>query len=99
MLPELFRILGAPIWSYGFMLATAFTIGLWLTVRFAGEDGLPAEKVYNVGLALIPSALLGAQLMTLLDAGPVPAGYRLKPFSFTTLSGSGSYLGGFLMAL
>jgi phosphatidylglycerol:prolipoprotein diacylglycerol transferase len=69
------------------MLALAFTVGLWMTVQLAKEDGLPPGKVYDVGLALIPSALLGAQLMTLLDAGAAP------------WPGSGGYLGGFLMAV
>src|SRR5438552_2802266 len=91
VLPQLFRIpvVGTPVWTYGFMLATAFMLGLWIAVRCATEDGLPGKKIYDAGLLMIPSALVGAQLMNLAETGSAPAGHGLA---------SGSYLGGFLMA-
>lgn len=99
MSPELFKLpwLEIPVWSYGFMLATALAAGLWMTTQLAARDGLPKSKVYKLGLCLIPSALLGAKLIALVvdwlqsSGGP--------QFSPALMQGSGAFLGGLLMAI
>jgi phosphatidylglycerol---prolipoprotein diacylglyceryl transferase len=99
MSPELFRLpwLESPVWSYGFMLATALVAGLWMTTRLAARDGLAESKVYRLGLFLIPSALAGAKLMALVvdrlqsSGGP--------QFSLALMQSSGAFLGGLLVAL
>jgi phosphatidylglycerol:prolipoprotein diacylglycerol transferase len=101
MLPELFKIpwLGIPVWSYGFMLATAFTVGLAMTVRLAASDGLPTREIYRLGLCLIPSAILGGKLMLIFTNWQLFGGDWQLVLSPNSLQASGGFLGGFLMAL
>ena len=96
MWPELLKLpwLEVSIWSYGFMLATAFIAGLWMATRIGARDGLMTSEVYKLGLCLIPSALLGAKLMAF-----VADWLQHGQLSLRSIQGSGAFLGGLLMAL
>jgi phosphatidylglycerol:prolipoprotein diacylglycerol transferase len=97
--PELFKLpwIEVPVWSYGFMLATALIAGLHMTTRLAALDGLAKRNVYKLGLCLIPSALLGAKLIALgVDWLQSSSGPQ---FLLGLTQGSGAFLGGLLVAL
>jgi phosphatidylglycerol---prolipoprotein diacylglyceryl transferase len=101
MLPELFKIpgLGMSVWAYGFMLATAFSVGLLLTQRLAEQDGLPKGAVYRLGLCLIPSGILGGKLMLIITNWQFFRGDWQRVLTPESIQASGGFLGGFLMAL
>lgn len=63
MLPEVFRIPGLdiPILTYGLLLTIAFIVALWITTRLAANDGIPKNRVYDLAVYTIPSALLGSK--------------------------------------
>lgn len=101
MFPELFRIpgLGIPIATYGVLLAIAFIVALWLTARLAERDGLPRNRVYDLGLYILASSLIGSKaLMVLVEWSDFASDWR-RIFSFDLWRSAGVYYGGFLIAL
>jgi phosphatidylglycerol:prolipoprotein diacylglycerol transferase len=49
--------------TYGVVLAIAYLTGIWLLRRKALEDGLPEQKVLDLSLYILASAILGAKLL------------------------------------
>jgi phosphatidylglycerol---prolipoprotein diacylglyceryl transferase len=55
-------VLGAlPLPSFGVLLALALALGVWLTLRAARRDGLPAALAADVCVAAIVGGVLGAR--------------------------------------
>ncbi len=52
--------------TYGFMLAIAFIVGIWLVIRKARELGLPVERYLDLSIIAIVSSLFGARLFYML---------------------------------
>jgi phosphatidylglycerol:prolipoprotein diacylglycerol transferase len=101
MWPELFRIpgLGFPVYTYGLLLIVAFTAALLMTERLAASDGIPKERIYDLAMFIIPSALLGTRLLMVSAGGQEGADQPLRFFSLDVMRSVGHYLGGFLTAL
>ncbi|HJQ70841.1 MAG TPA: prolipoprotein diacylglyceryl transferase [Blastocatellia bacterium] len=101
MFPELFKIPGTSITihTYGFLLAVAFILALWLTARLAARDGLPKNRVYDLGLYILLSALVGAKVVMLITEWNEPGGGWRRVFSLDLLSSGGVFYGGLLFAL
>lgn len=51
------------ITSYGAMVALAFVAGLWTASRRSARDGIPGEKILDLGPWLIVGAILGARIL------------------------------------
>lgn len=97
MYPELYRIGNFPINTYGVLLAAAFLIALLVAARLAARDGLPRERIYDLGLWMLLAALIGSKVLLLL-AEP---DYRANPahlFSLDFLRSGGVFYGGFIGA-
>jgi phosphatidylglycerol:prolipoprotein diacylglycerol transferase len=75
--PLLFHFGHIAIPTYGVLTALALLAALALLVRQAWRQGLPVDKVWNLGLIAILSALIGARL--LLVAAHLRA-FRAHPF-------------------
>lgn len=67
MHPEVFHWGVIHIRSYGLMLALAFLLGTWLTLREARRLGLDEDKVVNTILVVLVSSVLGARLLYVLE--------------------------------
>src|SRR4051794_7087795 len=63
MHPILFRIGDFPIYTYGLLLAAAYLLGLQFALVRARARGLDANRVMDLGIWIIVSALVGAKLM------------------------------------
>lgn len=101
MFPELFRIpwLDIPLSTYGLLLAVAFLLSLWLAARLAGADGLPRHKVYDLGLYILASGLIGSKLLMIVtEWGEFGFTWR-RVFSLDLLQSGGVFFGGFLAAV
>ena len=59
MYPELFRIGGFPVNTYGVLLALAFLVALYVSSRLGERDGLRRERIYDLGLWMLLAGLLG----------------------------------------
>jgi phosphatidylglycerol:prolipoprotein diacylglycerol transferase len=95
MYPELFRIGNFPVNTYGALLAAAFLLALVVSARLAARDGLPRERVYDLGLWLLLAAILGSKALMLLTEPE----YRANPshlLSLDFLRSGGVFYGGLL---
>ena len=95
MYPELFRIGGFPINTYGVLLATAFLVALYLASRLAARDRLPRERVYDLGLWMLLAGLLGSKLLMMV----VEPEYAENPWhllSLDFLRSGGVWYGGLI---
>jgi phosphatidylglycerol---prolipoprotein diacylglyceryl transferase len=97
MYPELFRIGDFPVNTYGVLLALAFLGALLIAARLAARDGLPRERIYDLGLWMLLSALLGSKLLMLWTE----PSYRDNPWHLVSLDflrSGGVFYGGFIGA-
>jgi len=98
MFPEVFRIGGFFLPTYGLLVAIAFLAALWVAGRLAAKAGLHKETVLNLGIYCALAGIVGAKLlMILLD--PAVRGNWREIFSLSTLQAAGIFYGGFVAAL
>lgn len=98
MYPEIFRIGNFPINTYGVLLALAFLCALLVAARLGARDGLPRERVFDLGLWLLLAAIVGSKVLLLA----VEPEYRAEPsrlLSLDFLRSGGVFYGGFLAAV
>ncbi len=98
MFPELFRIGNFPINTYGVLLALAFLVALVVAARLAAKDGLPRERVYDLGLWMLLAALIGSKVLMLWTE----PGYRenlWQLLSLDFLRSGGVFYGGLIGAV
>ncbi len=95
MYPELIRIGSFPIHTYGVLLAIGILLALFIASRLASRDGLPREKIYDLGLWTVIGGLIGSKiLMVFVDENFY---YDLSSiFSLDFLRSGGVYYGGFI---
>jgi len=73
MHPILFEIRGFPVYTYGLLLAAAYLLGLQFALVRARARGLDPNRVMDLGIWIIISALVGAKLLLLIvDRGKFP---------------------------
>lgn len=63
MYPELFKIGSFPVTSYGLWLAVGMLLALFAASRLAARDGLPRERIYDLGLWTLLGGLIGSKLL------------------------------------
>ncbi len=102
MFPDLFKVpfFNFTLNSYGLLLAIAFITGLFVMSRLAKRDGLPQERVYDLGLWVLASSLIGSKLLMIVTEWDVY--YRDHPgqiFSLDFFRSGGVFYGGFVGAL
>jgi phosphatidylglycerol:prolipoprotein diacylglycerol transferase len=90
MYPELFRVGDFSIPTYGILLVVGLLLALFVASRLARRDGLPENRIYDLGLWTILGGLLGAKILMLLTEDNV------QFFSLDFLRSGGVYYGGFL---
>ena len=66
MYPILFEIGGFPVYTYGVLLAAAYLLGLQFAIKRARTVGLDQNRVMDLGIWIIISALVGAKLLLLI---------------------------------
>jgi phosphatidylglycerol:prolipoprotein diacylglycerol transferase len=66
MFPRLFHIGSFYLPTYGVVLAIAYLTGIWLLRRKAVAEGLPDQKILDLSLYILASAILGAKLMLVI---------------------------------
>jgi phosphatidylglycerol---prolipoprotein diacylglyceryl transferase len=63
MHPILFKIGDFPVYTYGLLLAAAYLLGLQFALVRAKARGLDPNRIMDLGIWIIVSALVGAKLM------------------------------------
>src|SRR5258705_13562533 len=90
MYPELFRIGSFPITTYGIFLALGMLLGLVVTSRLAARDGLPKERIYDLGFWVLVGGLVGSKLLMFVVEPDV------QVFTLDFLRSGGVFYGGLL---
>ena len=62
MFPRLFELGSFSLPTYGVLIALGFLVGISLSARLARRSGLDPERITNLGIVLLVSAILGAKL-------------------------------------
>jgi phosphatidylglycerol:prolipoprotein diacylglycerol transferase len=90
MFPEIFRIGDFPVNTYGVLLALGMLLALFVASKLAVRDGLPRERIYDLGLWTLIGGLLGSKILMFFTEENV------QIFSLDFLRSGGVYYGGFL---
>jgi phosphatidylglycerol:prolipoprotein diacylglycerol transferase len=90
MYPELFRIGDFPVTTYGLMLAVGMLLALFAASRLGARDGLPRERIYDLGLWTLIGGLVGSKLLMMIVDDNV------QIFSLDFLRSGGVFYGGLL---
>jgi phosphatidylglycerol:prolipoprotein diacylglycerol transferase len=93
MYPEIFHIGSFPINTYGVLLAIGLLLALFVAAKLAARDGIPKERVYDLGLWTIIGGLIGSKILMFFTEDNV------QIFSLDFLRSGGVYYGGFLGGL
>lgn len=96
MYPELFRIGDFTVHAYGVLLAAAFLLALVVTARLGARDGLPRERIYDLGLWLLLASIVGSKLL-MLAVEPEYRDNPLRLLSLDFLRSGGVFYGGFIV--
>lgn len=67
MHPELLQLGPLHVRSYGAMMAVAFLVGTWLSLREARRLGLDEDRLVNVILVTLIASILGARALYVLE--------------------------------
>jgi len=97
MHPRLFELGAITVYSYGVLLAAAYLLGLKLAMVRARARGLDANRVLDLGIYIIISALIGAKLLLLMTDFET---FMHNPRELLTLARSGGvFYGGLILAV
>jgi len=99
MFPRLFTIGSFYLPTYGTLVAIAFLVGLYVTVRLGKRAGLKSDPIVNLAIYTALAGLLGAKIaMLLFDYREYAANPR-EIFTLATLQSAGVYQAGLVLAL
>lgn len=99
MYPKILDLGTITIHTYGLLLAAAFIAGIWITSRNGRKAGIDPDTIWNMGLIVLFSALVGSKIFLLLTDFSY---YSKNPnliFSLSTFRLNEAYYGGFFIAL
>ncbi len=97
MYPRLLELGPITVYTYGVLLAAAYLFGLQLARIRAKERGLDANRVLDLGIYIIISALVGAKLLLLITDYK---SFTADPRELLTLARSGGvFYGGLIVAV
>jgi phosphatidylglycerol---prolipoprotein diacylglyceryl transferase len=97
MYPRLFEIGPITLYTYGVLLAAAYLVGLKLAMVRARHRGLDHNRVLDLGIYIIISALVGAKALLLVTDFRT---FSADPRELLTLARSGGvFYGGLILAV
>src|SRR5262245_65201665 len=97
MYPRLFELGPITVYTYGVLLAAAYLLGLKLAMNRAKARGLDANRLLDLGIYIIISALVGAKLLLLITDFK---SFTADPRELLTLARSGGvFYGGLIVAV
>lgn len=96
MHPILIEIGPLKIYSYGFMLALSFWIGIVLAARRAARRGVNPDHIFDMSIILILAAVVGSRALYILTHR---ADYRSLIDIVALWQGGATFYGGFILAV
>lgn len=96
MHPILFEVFGFPVYTYGVLLAAAYLLGLQFALMRARTRGLDPNRVMDLGIWIIISALAGAKLLLFIVEFDT---YKNPAELLTLMRSGGVFYGGLIAAV
>ena len=97
MYPRLLELGPITVYTYGLLLAAAYLLGLQLARVRGRRRGLDQNRILDLGIYIIISALIGAKLLLLVTDW---SSFRADPRELLTLARSGGvFYGGLILAV
>jgi phosphatidylglycerol---prolipoprotein diacylglyceryl transferase len=97
MYPRLFELGAITVYTYGVLLAAAYLLGLRLATARAKARGLDGNRILDLGIYIIISALVGAKLLLLVVDFKTYAANPRELFSLIRVGGV--FYGGLILAV
>ena len=94
MFPRLVELGPFTLHTYGLGLALAFFAAIFVAARLARKDSIPDGRVWDIGLIIVLSSILGSKLLMVLAE---PGGYLARPSRLLSLEfwqAAGVFYGG-----
>jgi phosphatidylglycerol---prolipoprotein diacylglyceryl transferase len=96
--PQLFHYGRFFLPTYGLLVATGVLLGLWISVRNAQREGIDPDKVWNLGILVVLSGIVGAKILYVAYDWSSYTHWT-DIFSLSTLQAGGVFSGGLIGAL
>lgn len=97
MYPVLIKFGPLTIHTYGFFVAFGFLIGLGLAVRQAKREGIPSQKIVDLGFYIILASIIGSRLFFIFIN---PSYYMSNPLNILKIwEGGLVFYGGVLFVI
>jgi len=97
MHPVLFKIGPLTLYTYGVLVASGFLLGLGLAVRQARKEGMPSEKIVDLGFYVLLAAIVGSRLFFIFMNADV---YLKNPLGILKVwEGGLVFYGGLIVAI
>lgn len=97
MHPILFKLGPLTIHTYGVLVAIGFLVGLGLAIRQAKKEGLPSQKIMDLGFYILLASLIGSRVFYVFVN---PAPYISNPLNiFKIWEGGLVFYGGVLLVM
>jgi len=94
--PVLVEIGRLRIYSYGFMLALSFWIGMLIAAKRAEKRGISPDRVYDLSIVLVLASVIGSRMLYILTHRE---DYHSILDVIALWQGGATFYGGFLLAL
>jgi phosphatidylglycerol:prolipoprotein diacylglycerol transferase len=85
--------------TYGVLVATGVLVGLFMTAKIARRQGIDPEKVWNLGILVVLSAIIGAKVLYVINDWSFYASHPGEIFSLSMLQTGGVFYGALLAAI
>lgn len=97
MHPVLFRIFGIEIYTYGVIVAIAFTVGILVAIREGRRYGIHPVKIIDLSFVVIVCGLLGARILFAITEWEL---FKDAPWNvFKIWEGGFVWYGGFFLCI
>jgi phosphatidylglycerol---prolipoprotein diacylglyceryl transferase len=97
--PVLFHIGPLTVYSYGVLVAFGVLLGLWYARHQAPRNGLDPDRVWNLGIYMVLTALVVAKLWLVALYLPYYVSNPREIFSLGIVQSGGTFYGGVLGAI
>src|SRR5215210_7388338 len=85
--------------TYGVLVAIAFLLAIWVTVKLGKRVGLRSDLITNLAVYCALTGMIGAKLLMFIFDWKLYASDPSQIFTFSTLQAAGVYQGGLLLSL
>jgi phosphatidylglycerol:prolipoprotein diacylglycerol transferase len=94
--PRLFHIGGFGLPTYGLLVSLGVLIGLWISVRNSGKQGINRDNAWDLGILVVLCGILGAKILYIVNDWSTYAAHPREIFSLGTLQAGGVFSGGLI---